>query len=94
MNEARRERIRELIRTLERAGEQVQALLIDEEEAFECRSAASRETELGNFSEDAVRRLDEARTHIQDAIEEMQSAIGDDSLPEPIPTPAPMRRRF
>jgi hypothetical protein len=76
---------------LERAGEQVQALLNNEEDAYAERSAASRETESGNISEEAVRCLDEARTHIETAIEEMQYAIGDDS--QPIPASKPLRRR-
>lgn len=92
MNEARRERTRELIRALESAEEQVQALLIEEENAFEGRSAASRETESGNISEDAVYHLDQATTQIRNAIEEMQYAIGDDSLPEPKPTSTFVRR--
>jgi hypothetical protein len=60
MNEARRERIRELIRTLESAEEELQALLIDEENTFAGRTAASKETEFGIVSENAVDHLDRA----------------------------------
>lgn len=91
MNDARRERVRELVRTLESVGEQVRTILNEEASAFEGRSAASRETESGNVSEGASFHLGEATTDIQSAIEQMQYAIGDDSLPEPIP--APIRRR-
>jgi hypothetical protein len=91
MNEARRGRIRELIRTLESAQEQVHALLVEEESAFEDRKRPSRESEAGKISEEAVRCLCESEDGIETAIYHMQLAIGDDSLPEP--TPAPIRRR-
>jgi hypothetical protein len=88
MNEARRERIRELIRTLESAEEQLQAILIDEENASEGRTAASKETELGTGSEDAMDHLEWATTELRGVIEEMQSAVGNDSLPEPVAPPS------
>ena len=47
MNEVGRERIRELIRILGSAEKQLHALLIDEENASEGRTAASKETEFG-----------------------------------------------
>jgi hypothetical protein len=46
MDQARRERIRELMRTLESAQRQVHDLWIAEESAFEGRSPPSKETEL------------------------------------------------
>ena len=91
MNEARRERIRELLRMLESAQERVQALWTEEDSAFEGRSRPSKETQAGEISGDAAHFLCEARD-IQNAIDHMTLAIGDDSLPEP--TPAPIRRRF
>ena len=91
MNEARRGRIRELIRTLESAEEQVHALLVEEEGAFEDRKSPSRESEAGKISEEAVRCLREAEEGIEAAVYHMQLAIGDEGLPEP--TPAPIRRR-
>jgi hypothetical protein len=92
MNEARRERIRELIRMLESAQEQVQALCREEDSAFDGRSSPSRETGAGKISEDAAHFLCEARDDIQNAIDQMALAIGDDSLPEP--APAPFTRRM
>ena len=92
MDEPKRERIRELIQALESAQERVRALLIEEEVAFEERSLASKETASGKISEEAARCLSEAEGSIQDAIDHMQSAIGDASL-LPEPTPAPMKRR-
>ena len=57
MNEARRERIRQLIRTLASAQEKVEEILEEEGGAFEDRSAPSQETESGNVSKEAIRCL-------------------------------------
>ena len=88
MNEARRERIRELIRILESAEKHLQALLVDEENASEGKTAASKETELGTGSENAADHLEWATTELRGAIEEMQYAVGDHSLPEPVAPPS------
>ncbi len=93
MNEARRERTRELIRMLESVQEQVQALLTEEDSAFEDRSSPSRETVAGKISEDAAYFLCEARDDIQNAIDQIALAIGDNSLPEPAPA-TNFRRRI
>jgi len=90
MKEDRRGRIRELIPTLESAQEQVHALLVEEENAFEDRKSPSRKSEAGKISEEAVRCLSEAEDGIETAIYHMQLAIGDEGLPEPTPAP----RRF
>lgn len=79
MDQARRERLRELIQALKSAQEQVHNLWIEEESAFEGRKPPSKETELGQFSSDAVHHLEAATHHIEDAIDRMQSAAGDDS---------------
>jgi hypothetical protein len=92
LNEARRERIRELVRMLESAQEQVHAIWIEEDKAFEDRSPPSKETESGNISETAAHFLSEAEGDIQNAIDQMQLAIGDASFPEP--TSVPIKRRF
>ena len=96
MNDARRARIRELVQMLESAGVQVQALLIEEEIAFEGRSGAARETESANISEEAVRCLSEAAEGIEHAVQHMQIAVGDDSLdlPRPPSGASNFRRRF
>jgi hypothetical protein len=91
MNEARRGRIRELIRILESAQEQVHAILVEEESAFEDRKSPSKESGAGKISEEAVRCLCEAEDGIETGIYHMQLAIGDEGLPEPVP--APIRRR-
>ena len=93
MNDGRGERIRELIRTLEGAPERVRAIWMEEEGAFDDRSPPSKETESGYTSENAVHYLEEATTEIQGAIECMQYAVGDDSLPEP-PTTSFIKRRL
>ena len=77
MDQTRRERLRELIRGLKSAQEQVHALWIEEERAFEDRSPPSKETALGQISSDAVFHLEEATHHVQVAVEHMQSAAGD-----------------
>jgi len=85
MNPARRERIRELVRELEAVQERVQALVIEEDDAFEGRSYASKETESGMGSKDAAYFLNLAADDIQNAIDNMQLASGDESLPDPKP---------
>ena len=78
MDKARRERLGELIRMLQSAQERVHHLWIEEQGAFENRSSASKETELGQISSDAVHHLEEATQDIQNAIEHMQSAAEDE----------------
>jgi hypothetical protein len=68
MNEARRERLRGLIRMLESAQEQIEDVCLDEERA----------AEAGNMSTDAVDYLDGAAMDIESAIEKCKAAIGDD----------------
>jgi hypothetical protein len=91
MNEARRDRVRELIQMLESLQGRVQVLWEEEDKAFEGRPLSSKETGSGKISEDAAHFLSEAREDIQNAIDQMNLAIGDDSLP--LPTPAPIHRR-
>ena len=92
MNEARRDRVRELIQMLESLQGRVQALWEEEDKAFEGRPLSSMETGAGKISEDAAHFLCEARDDIQNAIDHMNFAIDDDSLP--VPTPASIPRRF
>ena len=68
MNEARRERLRGLIRMLKSAQDQIEAVCLDEERA----------AEAGNMSKDAVDYLNSAAMDIQTAIEACSDAIGDD----------------
>jgi hypothetical protein len=68
MNEARRERLRGLIRMLESVQEQIEDVCLDEE----------REAEAGNMSPDAVDYLSDAAMDIESAIETCKAAIGDD----------------
>ena len=72
MDQARRERIRELIRTLESAQRQVHDLWIAEESAFEGRSPP-----LGQISINAADDLERAMDHLSDAVEHLQGAAGD-----------------
>jgi hypothetical protein len=83
MNEARRERIRELIGMPEGIQEQVEMYFQEEEAAFDDRSPPSKETELGIISKEAVQSLDRAADDIQSAILQLRFAVGDDNWPEP-----------
>lgn len=83
MNEARRDRVRELIQALESLNQRVQVLWEEEDKAFEGRPLSSKETSAGKISEDAAHFLGEARDDIENAIHQMNLAIGDDSVPEP-----------
>ena len=75
MDNARSERIRELIETLESIQKKVHGLKMDEDAEFENSSRASRETGAAQISDDATFDLEEANDHIQSAIEHMQSAV-------------------
>lgn len=92
MNEARRVRVRELIQMLEPLRDRVHGLWAEEDKAFEGRPSPSKETGAGNASEDAAHFLCEARDDIQNAIDQMNLAVGDDTFP--MPTPARINRRF
>jgi hypothetical protein len=68
MNEARRERLRGLIRMLKSAQDQIEVVCLDEERAVEA----------GNMSTDAVDYLASATMDIESAIESCKEAVGDD----------------
>jgi hypothetical protein len=68
MNEARRERLRGLIRMLKSARNQIEAVCLEEERA----------AEAGTMSKDAVDYLTSAATGIESAIESCKDAVGDD----------------
>jgi hypothetical protein len=85
MDKFRRESIRELIGMLGYIGERVEDLVLEEEGTFEVRSAPSKETELGIVSKEAAQFLNGAADGIENAIEQLRSAVGDDSQPEPAP---------
>jgi hypothetical protein len=93
MDNARRERIRELIGMLDYIQGQVEAYQQGEQRDFDTRSPSSKETEKGIVSKEAADSLDRAASDIYSAIEQLRSAVGDDSEPEPAPTPF-KRRTF
>lgn len=75
MIKARKERVRELIRSLESVRVRSQAL--GEESAFERNSFSL--TETGVDKNDAAHSPREAGGDIQSAIDHMRAAVGDDS---------------
>ena len=78
MDGARRERIRQLIQTLETIKTQVHELCLEEEGKFESRSPYFRESGLGQASLDVAFDFGEASDHIQVAIELLEDAVGID----------------
>lgn len=76
MIKARKERVRELLRSLESVQVRSQALR-EEESAFEGRSSSLTETRAGK--NDAAHSPREAGDDIESAIDHMRVAIGDDS---------------
>lgn len=76
MIEARKERVRELIRSLEAVQVQSQALG-KEESTLEGRSSSL--TEIGAGKNDAAYSRREASDDIQSTIDHMRVAVGDDS---------------
>jgi hypothetical protein len=79
MDQVRRERIREIIRFLESTQNEVDDIWLDEEGAFENRSAPSKETQLGQLSSAAIDSLENAVDQLQLAIANLRDAIGDES---------------
>jgi hypothetical protein len=78
MDQARRERIRELMRILEPIQNEIHDIWLDEEGAFDRRSTPSRETQSGQTSSEAIDSLSEAVDGIDTAITNLREAIGDD----------------
>jgi hypothetical protein len=79
MDQARRERLRELVRILEPVQEEIHDIWLDEEGAFDRRSAPSKETESGQISIEAIDCLEGAVSDIESAITNLREAVGDDS---------------
>lgn len=77
MIEARKERVRELIRSLESVQVRSQALG-EEQSSFESRSSSLRET--GNGRNDAAHPPCEAGDDIQSAVDHVRVALGDDNF--------------
>jgi hypothetical protein len=79
MDDVRRGEIRVAVGILERLLEQVHGFWLEEEAKFESRSSASRESSTGSFSQEAGARLGNAVEYLQQAIDELKGAVGDDS---------------
>ena len=78
MDRPRRERIRELIKTLQAVQSQVHHLWLEEGGKFENHSPRSKASGLGLTSVEAEFDLGEATDHIQIAIDHMQEVAGYD----------------
>ena len=79
MDQARRERIREIIRFLGSAQSEVHEIWLDEEAAFDGRYAPSKETQSGQISSEAIDSLSEAVDDIESTITNLRDAIGDEN---------------
>lgn len=86
MNEARRERVRELIRSLESVRLRRQARC-EKVSAFEGRPTSSNADWSRQDSPDAAHSPCEDRGDIQSAIGHRKFTVGDDDPPEPKPAP-------
>ena len=73
-----REKIRMLTRILEPIEREVGRVLSDEEDKLASRSAASKEAEAGQISEEAQRNLEDACAAIENALDLMQVVVGGD----------------
>lgn len=86
MIEARKERVSELIRSLESV--QVRSQALGKEESTREGSSSSW-TETGAGKNDAAHSRREASDDIQSATDQMRVAVGDDSMSEPKAAPKP-----
>ena len=73
MDQARRERIREIIRFLESAQSEVHEIWLDEEAAL----APPKEPQSGQISSEAIDPLPEAADDIESAVTNLREAIFD-----------------
>ena len=78
MDVNRRETIRLLVRILEPIEEEVRRVLSEEDGKLASRSAASKEAEAGQISEEAQRNLEDACAAIENALDLMQVVVGGD----------------
>ncbi len=74
MDQLRKERLHQLVRTLQSAQAHVHDLWLEQQGDFETRSPASKETDAGKASGGAVFDLEEATQHIRFAIEHLKDA--------------------
>ena len=78
MDQARRERLREIIRFLELTHSEVHEIWLDEEAAFGS-GHASNDTQSDQISSEAIDSLSEAADDIESSITNLRDAIGDGS---------------
>jgi hypothetical protein len=79
MDQARRERLREIIRFLEITHSEVHEISLDEEAAFDSGHVPSNDTQSDQISSEAIDSLSEAADDIESAITNLHDAIGDKS---------------
>jgi len=79
MDQARRERLREIIRFLELTHSEVHEIWLDEEAMFGNGHAPSNDTQSDQISSEAIDSLSEAADDIESAITNLRDAIGDQS---------------
>jgi hypothetical protein len=78
MDSDKRSKIEVLLRILLAAQNEVQMILASEEYRFEGRSIASRASETGSASRDAVTRLENAYDGLQEVMDDLEAAAGID----------------
>lgn len=77
MNKARAKKIQRLIEKLATLKDQVEAIQQTEDEAFDNASEKVQESDKGEAMQEAVRDLEAAASSIDDAIESLTLAQGD-----------------
>jgi hypothetical protein len=75
MNSERRLLLKEIVAQLERAEERVREIWNEEERNYDQRTLATRETEQGIRSKEAVEHLEQASESIEEACEAIRQVI-------------------
>jgi hypothetical protein len=75
MNSERRLQLKEIVTQLERAEERVREIWNEEERNYDQRTLATKETEQGIRSKEAVKQLEQASESIEEACEAIRQVI-------------------
>ena len=76
MNSERRLLLKEMVAQLEQIEEKLRGIWIDEEESYEARTPASKETEQGVASQEATKDFERAFDSIEEGCEILRGIVG------------------
>jgi hypothetical protein len=78
MNSERRLLLKEIVAQLEQAEEKVRKIWVEEEESYETRTIASKETAVGIISKEAIEDFERALDSIEEGCEILRGIVAQD----------------